>query len=262
MASGPRPSNRPRGLTPASASRMNARKSAVPRYPPVVPAMVKPSRRAASARPRRHRQWRIFDGAISGSPSGAPRGSGFSPVPNLMLPNARASAGSGLAATACERRGYPLDVGRHGRVAHLRVARLIAELRRQDELAGADRRPRATRCAPTRHSRSNTESGWSAPACTRSMDGGQTISWTVTPGGASIVSVVGMSVGSRGLFDCVCSPSGTVTLRATRDRRTDARGSFDQRTSRPPSGARSARGPRMCRRRRTREREDVSRSLG
>ena len=44
-----RPSNRPRGLTPASASRMNARKADVPWYPPVVPAIVKPSSSAAIA---------------------------------------------------------------------------------------------------------------------------------------------------------------------------------------------------------------------
>ena len=38
----------------------------------------------------------------------------------------------------------------------------------------------------------------------------------VTPAGASMVSVVGMSVSSFGLFDCVCSPSGSDTFSARR----------------------------------------------
>ena len=46
IASGPRPSNRPFSRTPFSALWMNCRKSLVPRYPPVVPRIVKLSRRA------------------------------------------------------------------------------------------------------------------------------------------------------------------------------------------------------------------------
>ena len=52
--------------------------------------------------------------------------------------------------------------------------------------------------------------------CFKSIGGGQTISSTVTPAGASILTVVGINDGSRGLFDCVWSPSGTETLTATR----------------------------------------------
>ena len=40
--------------------------------------------------------------------------------------------------------------------------------------------------------------------------------WTVTPAGASIVKTVGMKVGSRGLSDCTCSPSGSLAWTASR----------------------------------------------
>src|SRR5262245_28336313 len=48
------------------------------------------------------------------------------------------------------------------------------------------------------------------------MGGGQTISSTATPSGASTLSVVGIRSGSLGLFDWVWSPSGTETFKATR----------------------------------------------
>src|SRR3954453_22492886 len=50
----------------------------------------------------------------------------------------------------------------------------------------------------------------------KSVDGGHTISLTVTPAGASIDSSVGISSGSRGLFDWVWRPSGRDTRKAAR----------------------------------------------
>ena len=63
---------------------MNETKADVPWYPPVVPAIVKSSSSAASARSYRRvagdawwlRRW-----------TSEPRAAGFSPVPNLMLAN-------------------------------------------------------------------------------------------------------------------------------------------------------------------------------
>src|SRR4051812_38075273 len=67
----------------------------------------------------------------------------------------------------------------------------------------------------------------------KSVDGGQTISFTVTPAGASIDSTVGINSGSRGLFDWGWRPSGRETLSATR-------------ASGPTTGVTVARGRLAC----------------
>ena len=119
------------------------------------------------AAPGRHRR-RWLDSLRA---PGAPRaGSGFSPVPNLMLPNASRSAGSGLAAAA----------SRTTRMTHWTsavAAGSTSSRRTPDSGAGPGAMsspaptagPASDTCTPTRNSRSNTESGWSAPACTRSI---------------------------------------------------------------------------------------------
>ena len=146
----------------------------------------------------------------------------------MCSPERRSGAGAADAATTVD---DPADVRRRRRIAHLRVARLIAEPDRDGEIARDCRRTRERQLHANQGTRARTRraAGPRRPERDRSA-GGQTISSTVTPAGASIVSVVGMSSGSRGLFDCVCSPSGSVTFRATRDGRTGARGPLDQRS--------------------------------
>ena len=56
-------------------------------------------------------------------------------------------------------------------------------MRGHDQVARRRRRRAAFSCTPIANSRSNTASGWSWPACFKSVEGGQTISSTVTPCG-------------------------------------------------------------------------------
>jgi len=89
-ASGPRPSNIPRGLIPASAFPMNCRNACVFWYPPVVPATTKPSSNEASSAT-------VFGEEGTGAVGPVGSADGFSPVPNAMVANTSAWLGSGRA---------------------------------------------------------------------------------------------------------------------------------------------------------------------
>ena len=216
MASGPRPSNSPRSFTPFSALLNELQEVAgvliaaggaengefVERLAgsPPAPATVRPRPACTDPPSARRSTW----------PTG-----GLVPLPNGIVAKTRIDR-SARRRRRPARRAASIDDWRS--TADSRGSRRTPGIAAAPGRPGrpAGRRVRATAARRWRTSRSNTASGWSSPACLKSVAGGKTISSTVTPGGASIVSTVGMRVGSRGLSDCVCSPSGSATFSASR----------------------------------------------
>ena len=106
---------------------------------------------------------------------------------------------------------------RRRREAEVLVAGLVAELRRHLERRRARRSPRSSsRDADRELALEHRERLIADRACFRSVAGGNTISSTVTPAGASIVEHGRNQAGSRGLFDWMWNPSGSETCSATR----------------------------------------------
>ena len=81
---------------------------------------------------------------------------------------------------------------RSRRVAHLVVAGLVAQPRRDGQIAGRQARRQPSR-TPIMNSRSNTSSGWSRPSCGNSTPSGRRLPRPWMPAGASTVSSVAIS---------------------------------------------------------------------
>ena len=180
-----------------------------------MPSVVKPSSAAmpspdagagaAAARGRR------------GDGTAPPAAAGASPLPNAIVPKIGSAAAPPRSAAGDDLE-RPLAVGGRRRVAEVRVARLVAQMRTGPSSlpagdAGRDRQLHADR-------ERLLEDGERLIAVLSASDrstAGRRFPSTVTPAGASIVSSVGISSGSRGLFDWVCRPSGSDTCSATRD---------------------------------------------
>ena len=123
MANGPRPSNQPVSLIPASALLMNSRNASAPRYPPVVPSTSNASSCTSSSPSPTGPAGAAGPGSIANT-----EGPGAEPVPKAML--AIRSLCSVMIGVAVEANGQgPARVDGRRDIAHRLVARLIAKAR-------------------------------------------------------------------------------------------------------------------------------------